>query len=429
MQIDYSQINNFDAYLENSLGIFSKLKLFWNKTLAFFKTKNPAIYDDEFERKVNSLKQSEESHQELLNIIEAITKKVIESNKEEISLNLINESDESDEFVPPTFKDVRKEVFKKVSKGFIPSATFYPAYKMFQQFFMILNKEIEFKDISINLNSSELMAIISFIFVYFFYKLIKETYVIKKEMTEKKLKEFEHEKLRKQQIKERVKKVEQKLWSKEQMDKWIQDRLWSPEELERLIEMKINQKIPVNEDSLFDDYMNKSKSTNNIKETEFESKLETLENKTIKDIQNEVFKFIQDMSSDEINKVINLIKSKNIVTESFKDTIKSGLDSTGDKIKSSWQSIKKAGRVIAKELYPTFSFYPALQVYMVLDKGVKEGFDTLSMGDKKQLAFYLTMFIVVFGAKLAVDRINQKRLEKQEKMSTRLKKRKIVRNR
>lgn len=421
MKINYENLNSYENYLELTMGNFSiMLKNQWNKFIAFFKTKNEAVYDDYFQRKVNELKEIEDDYQSFLNLIEKVTKEVIKNNKQEISHKLINEEENEINIPKPKFSDIKKEVMKRISKGFVPSATFYPAFKLFEQFFLILNKEIKISEFNINLNSSEMLAITSFIFIYFFYKLVKETYILKKEIVEKKLKEIEHDKTRKEQIKKRVKKVEQKLWTQEQMDEWLQQKLWSPEELERMIDMKLKEKLPIQEDGLYESYLTtvmENSETNKIKK--FVEKIKKIKEKgiTYKQIENIVINLTSSLTEEEYQNLINQIKQVPM-NEGVKDFASSSV-----------KKIKEFGKRLVKEVFPAFSFYPALSTYMIIDKGLQHGFDSLTHGDKNQLALYVSMFVGIIGSKLAIDRINEKRNKRIEKEKRRIETEKIIKNR
>lgn len=385
-------MNDFEVYVElanNPLN--KKFKNLYNKVMSFFKTKQEDFYEIMVDRQRKKLYELTTDAPKIIEIIEKATKEIIERNKSNISQQLINEEGEFN----PSISDIKKDLIQRVSKGFIPSATFYPAFKMFEQFFMILRKEITLNQINFNLNSNELLAICSSIFIYLFYKIVKESYVLKKEYVAKKIKEKEEKEKIKQRIKKNVdKELNKKLWSQEQMDEWLKQKLWSPQELERMIENKMKEKH-LFEDSIFEFYMDKAIENSNhglAKRFVENIKKFKLPGKNHKIIENQIANILNKLEKKDADKILNSLQNSDIINEEFYS-----------------ENFIKSLKEFVSEMFPSLTFYPALQSWMLLEKVIgKQNFDALSEAEMNQLKTYIAVFVGLVGVKIAVNRIKDR---------------------
>lgn len=234
----------FDYYIELLDGsknskLFSVFKRVWQKFINFFTqvdTKNS----------LNTLIDAKNSYNTLKNNIpdvEEVFKNIIIKNKDMLNnvADKLFDKNINEEYI---FEGGKwSTIFNRVKKGFIPSATFYPTLKIFEQFAEMLQGKKGLTDFSLQVGPEETIVIIGACFIYLLFKTIKEMIVYKKE---EKLKVEKKEK-EKEKTYERIHKVvdpvKEKFWSQEQMDQWIQQKLWSQDQLEQLIEKKIAEKF------------------------------------------------------------------------------------------------------------------------------------------------------------------------------------------
>ena len=67
------------------------------------------------------------------------------------------------------------------------------------------------------------------------------------------------------------------------------------------------------------------------------------------------------------------------------------------------------------ELFPSLSFYPALQVWMVLEKAIKSmSFESLNPADLNMLAVYSAIFFGLVGSKIAKNRLKELYYKRKE---------------
>jgi hypothetical protein len=392
-------MNEFELYVElASNPLHGKFKNTFNKVLAFFRTKQEEFYDIMAERQRQKLYQITTDAPKIIEIIEKITKQIINQNKKELSVQLINE----EEIQPPSVFEIKKELAEKISKGFIPSATFYPAFKMFEQFFMLLRKEIKFNEITLNLNSNELLSICAFIFIYVFYKIIKESYVIKKEYVAKKIKEREEKKKIKERInKELNRELDKKIWKKEDMDEWLNQKLWSPEELERMIEKKMKEK-QFFEDKIYSSYMERASTTSTPviaeKFVNFIKKFR-MPGKNHKIIEHKIGQLLNKLETEDALKIIKELEGINIINEEYYD-----------------EGFIKSLKEFISEIFPSLTFYPALQAWMILEKAIgKQTLSVLTEMEINQLKTYVAVFVGLVGVKIATNRIKDTIEDKKAK--------------
>jgi len=403
-----NQKNDYDNYLESIVSNFlsntiSKAK---SKLVQMFsKGDAELIYDDA----INSIKEKfPNDYNVILNKLQAVSEIVLSKNKDDIASLFQTMFAESDEVIvdEPKFSEIKKEVFQRVSKGFVPSAMFYPVLKMFEEIMKILNGDKELQNISFNLNSVEIASIVGAFIMFTAFKLVKETYKAKKEYVKLKTKELEHEKIRKQQIKERInKEFDKKLWKKEEMDEWISQKLWSPDELEKLIDERI-KKLSYKEEEMSEYYKQylESAQENSLfnKVNKFKEIVKSFKNITIKKAKEMLYRILNKLSDDDLQKLIELpsqnIVNEDIYDESFKDIL------------------KNAGKNISGAVFGPLSFLPAFNVWVIIDKAVSEGsFDVLNNADKNRLAIYASLYAGLIGGQALKNIIRDYLKERKNK--------------
>jgi hypothetical protein len=396
--------NDYNLYLElvsNNIDIKDIKKSFFN-ILSRYKALNSLeklLFDVKQKLNDNSLSLF------FLKKCKTIASNIIEENKDYIASVLIKEH-----------YNEEKDDVKKVQKGFLSSATFYPFFKVYQQFILVLKGDKEFKDINLTLDSDELLIIAGAVFIYVLGKTIKSIYELKKEKEEK----IQKEKDLKEKVQKRIdntlnKKlwsqekiddfVKQKMWSKEEMDKWLQDRLWSQENLENMIKNTIKE---YKEDDMnfkeveYNEYFEFAESNSIYKKAkEFMIKIANIKQTSPKIIQNILTNLMLKLSYEDINKILNIMENAD------KTKINEDVYTEGKVL----QSIKD----FVGDMFPSLSFYPALGIWMKIDKVIQGGgFDVLSQGELNLIAIYSAIFVGLIGGKVAKNRIKEIILEKKE---------------
>ena len=72
-------------------------------------------------------------------------------------------------------------------------------------------------------------------------------------------------------------------------------------------------------------------------------------------------------------------------------------------------TLKKIGKKIVGEAFPSLAFYPALQVFMYLDSIITGGFGTLSGAEQKRFVVYAAMFVGLTSVKITKDLLSEKK--------------------
>lgn len=76
----------------------------------------------------------------------------------------------------------------------------------------------------------------------------------------------------------------------------------------------------------------------------------------------------------------------------------------------------KSMKELVSEMFPTFSFYPAFNMWLILGKAIKnKSFTSLSRTEITELIIYTTIFVGILGSRIAKNRIKEFIIEKKNK--------------
>lgn len=374
--------NQFDEYVEGAftqrvkkIFNFDLIKPIWFKTIGLVKTNR---IDH------NELKSDYDKVKSFIPDIDSLAKDVFMSNKNEMKTSLdstFNENIKETILAPTAIKT--KDLFNRVKKGFIPSATFYPTLKLIEQFVYLVSGKKEFHEMKLSLTNEEIIAILCASFIYLFYKTIKEA------------NELINERVKKQRDEEQLR---EKTYSR--INKVLGQTLWSQEQLEQLISNQIEKQIGRKEQLVqealvdygtYDAYMEFSFGKNvNNNITKYYKMLLNVKNKSLDYITKVLVETILKLDDRDLQIYLKTLESLNPINEEVYN-----------------EAIKKSFRELAAELFPSLSFFPALSVWGIVDKMIKNGmgYNELTQADKNTLIVYSGIFLGMVGMKIGVSRI------------------------
>ncbi|OQB40852.1 MAG: hypothetical protein BWY04_01171 [candidate division CPR1 bacterium ADurb.Bin160] len=388
-------INYLEAVYKENFNFFpDTIKKIFYKVVGLVKIKNYEA-EDYLQEQYNKAKEL------FPNIdFDEIANRVILNNKQDV-VDIVNKSSYSEGFLQnqinkfkaPSQVD-RKELFNKVKKGFIPSATFYPTLKLFEQFFKVIEGQINLSQIQLHLSSTEMLTIMSAVFIYLFTKTIKDA----NELLENKIAKEKSEINNKEKTYKRINKVlDSRLWSQEQMDEWLQQKLWSPEQLDALISEKITNAL--HEDFQYYTERGFAENINRRLET-FYIQLINVKEKSANFALEVVVNILLKMSDEEINLYFKNLPQTN--------------PSINEEVEYN-EAIIKSFKELASETFSSLGFFSAFKVWDVVDKIGAHGFNNISMIDKRNLSLYTAIFLGVVGYKIGSNRIREYLELKKEK--------------
>lgn len=384
-------------YYERFDALPNLIKSIWYKTIGLVK-----IRSNNAENFTQS--QYEIAKEKFPNInFEKIARAIMLNNKQE-TVDIVNQSmysegfisDKIERFKAPAKVD-KKELFDKVKKGFIPSATFYPTLKLFEQFFKVIEGQIDPSQIQLHLSSTEMLTILSATFIYLFSKTIKDA----NELLESKMAKMKAEESNREKTYNRINKVlDNKLWTPEQMDEWINQKLWSPEQLDALISEKVAKAM--HED--FFDYMEIGYNNNNNRRMEtFWNLAKGVKDRSASYLLEVISNILIKCNFSQVSEYFNAISTERPVNENNEYN----------------ESIIKSFKELSSEIFPSLGFFAAFKVWDILDKLLwNKDFRELTSIEKSVLALYTAVFMGIVGWKIGANRIKDymelKRKQKED---------------
>lgn len=76
----------------------------------------------------------------------------------------------------------------------------------------------------------------------------------------------------------------------------------------------------------------------------------------------------------------------------------------------------KSMKELVSEIFPTFSFYPAFNMWLILGKAIKnKSFFSLTITEINELIIYTTIFVGILGSRVAKNRIKEFIIERKNK--------------
>lgn len=374
--------NQFEEYVEGAftqrvkkIFNFDLIKPIWFKTIGLVKT-NKIDH--------NELKSDYDKVKSFIPDIDSLAKNVFMANKNEMKTSLdstFNENIKETILAPTAIKT--KDLFNRVKKGFIPSATFYPTLKLIEQFVYLVSGKKEFHEMKLSLTNEEIIAILCASFIYLFYKTIKEA------------NELINERVKKQRDDEQMR---EKTYSR--INKVLGQTLWSQEQLEQLIsnqiEKQMNKKQDLIQEALndygtYDAYIEFAFSNNiNNNITKYYKMLINVKNKSLNYITKLLIETLLKLNDKDLQIYLNTLEKLNPINEEVYS-----------------EAVKKSFRELVVELFPSLSFFPALSVWGVVDKMIKNGmgYNELTQSDKNTLIIYSGIFLGMVGLKIGINRI------------------------